>query len=71
MAKLKVMSREERFQHLILMGIWFLILASVGKINRKLAYDFQSSAIAFGDEYGNQSEGAAKYRREEIYQNLP
>lgn len=60
-------ARTDMFQHLVLQGLWVLILLGFGYKSRNMATDFRASAIAFGDLYGNKNENSKKYRREISY----
>lgn len=60
--------RNEAFQHLVLAGLWAIITNLYGRnTHPRLATNFQSGAIAFGDKYGQQTEAAQAYRREVTY----
>jgi hypothetical protein len=61
------MNRNDMFQHLVLNALWVLIVRAYGGNATDAALNFRSSAISFGDMYGNQSEEAKKYRREVTY----
>lgn len=57
--------QNDMFQHAVLAGLWVLILCAFGKRPHIQANNFRSSAIAFGDEYGNPN--GHDYRREITY----
>lgn len=60
-------SRDRDFQHLVLAGLWVLILCCWGRKPLNQATNFQSSAIAFGDLHGTEGENAKVYRRTITY----
>lgn len=64
--------RDERnghFQHLVLKGIYCILLALVATNPRAKspANNFRIDALGFGDLYGRQTEEAKTYRREVTY----
>lgn len=59
--------RMDMFQHLVLAGLWVIILCLFKKNPVTQAINYQTNAIAFGDIYGNQGETAADYRRDRTY----
>lgn len=59
--------RNDMFQHLVLNGIWILVLLAFGKKPHKQALNWRSSAVAFGDLHGAQGEQAYEYRRDVTY----
>jgi hypothetical protein len=64
--------RNNIFQHLVLAGLWVLILRAFGKVAIDQAINFKINAIAFGDMFGLRGDEAKQYRRENTYRgDLP
>lgn len=63
-------TNEKAFQALVLQGIWTIIRILFITNRCYFPNEWRASAIAHMDLYGNQSEEAAKYRRETSYPEL-
>lgn len=65
-------TRGTAFEALVLQALWVLILCAWGQrgLASRAATNFQSGALGYLDEHGNQREGSAKYRREVSFPNL-
>ncbi len=56
--------RNDRFQIIVMHALWIIILLLCGKRPIHRVADIRFEMIRFGDDYGNQSPEAPKYRRE-------
>ncbi len=65
------MSEEKFFRAIVLQALWILILCALGGRPRMRAADIRGEMIRYFDEHGNQSEGAAAYRRETTFPEIP
>lgn len=63
--------RDTAFQFTVLQALWCIILMQAGGKPSRSISNIRSQMLAFGDEYGNQSEGSKEYRREVSYPDYP
>lgn len=63
------MDRQTRFEAIVLHGIWAIIRIILYK-DLHSASKFRSNTLSYLSNYGNQSDGAEKYREEETYKDI-
>jgi hypothetical protein len=60
-------ARTDLFQHLVLQGLWVIILILLKKDASNQTAIFRGGAVGFGDTYGAKGEDALMYRRDVTY----
>ena len=60
-------ARTDMFQHLVLQGLWVIILILLKKDASNQTAIFRGGVVGFGDTYGTKGEEAIMYRRNVTY----
>jgi hypothetical protein len=60
-------ARRFHFEHLVISGIWIIILLLCKFRAADQMINWRSSALNYTDALGNQNDGALSYRRERTY----